>query len=139
MCAHVRAGELGISLVLGAEVTVGTEDRSGATDSATPELATHTPPTSTTCVLLATDRTGYANLCRLITTGRLRQPKGESRVTWPEVCARADGLIVLWGGDRCLATLTTRVIPAHGCRSPTKPLADGSAGCSRLRPLRAAS
>ena len=100
--AHVRARELGVSLVLGAEVTVGAEDRAGATGSATPELATHTPPASSTCVLLATDRTGYANLCRLITTGRLRRPKGASSVTWPEVCARADGLIALWGGDRSL-------------------------------------
>ena len=46
------------------------------------------------------NRTGYANLCRLITTGRLRRPKGESCVTWPEVCARADGLVALLGGDR---------------------------------------
>ena len=96
--AHVRARELGLSLVLGAEVTVGAEDCA----SATPERATHAPPATSTCVLLATDRTGYANLCRLITTGRLRRPKGESSVTWPEVCARAEGLIALWGGDRSL-------------------------------------
>ena len=55
-----------------------------------------------TCVLLAADRTGYANLCRLITAGRLRRPKGESRVTWPEVCERAAGLVALWGGERSL-------------------------------------
>ena len=48
------------------------------------------------------DRTCYANLCRLITTGRLRRPKGESCVTWPVLCARAEGLIALWGGDRSL-------------------------------------
>ena len=59
-------------------------------------------PASSTCVLLAKDRTGYANLCRLITIGRLRRPKGESCVTWPEICARAGGLIALWGGDRSL-------------------------------------
>ena len=66
------------------------------------QSAAGTPPASSTCVLLAKDRTGYANLCRLITTGRLRRPKGESCVTWPEICARADGLIALWGGDRSL-------------------------------------
>ena len=79
--AHVRARELGLSLVLGAQVTVGAEDPADATGGATPEPATHTPPATSTCVLLATDRTGYANLCRLITTGRLRRPKGESCVT----------------------------------------------------------
>ena len=55
-----------------------------------------------TLVLLAANRAGYANLCRLITAGRLRRPKGESRVTWSEVCERAEGLIALWGGERSL-------------------------------------
>ena len=85
--AHVKAKELGVRLIVGAEVTVD-----DAADAAQPS----------TLVLLAADRTGYANLCRLITAGRLRRPKGESRVTWPEVCERAEGLIALWGGERSL-------------------------------------
>ena len=83
--AHVKAKELGVRLIVGADVTV--EDAAA-------------PPS--TCVLLAADRTGYANLCRLITAGRRRRPKGESRVTWPEVCERAAGLVALWGGERSL-------------------------------------
>jgi len=86
--AHVKAKELGVRLIVGSEVTV--DDVTGA--AALPS----------TCVLLATNRVGYANLCRLITAGRLRRPKGESRVTWPEVCERAEGLIALWGGERSL-------------------------------------
>ena len=86
--AHVKAKELGVRLIVGAEVTV--DDAAGA--AAQPS----------TCVLFAANRTGYANLCRLITAGRLRRPKGESRVTWPEVCERAEGLIALWGGERSL-------------------------------------
>ncbi len=82
--AHVKAKELGVRLIVGAEVTVG--------DAAQPS----------TLVLLAANRTGYANLCRLITAGRLRRPKGESRVTWLEVCERAEGLVALWGGERSL-------------------------------------
>ncbi len=78
---HVRALELGVHLIIGSEVTL--EDDS-------------------TVVLLATDAAGYANLCRLISTGRLRCEKGESRVTWDEVCGRAGGLVALWGGDRSL-------------------------------------
>jgi len=78
---HVRAIELGVHLIIGSEVTL--EDDS-------------------TIVLLATDAAGYANLCRLISTGRLRCEKGESRVTWGEVCERAGGLVALWGGDRSL-------------------------------------
>jgi error-prone DNA polymerase len=79
--AHAKAKETGTKLILGSEVTV--DDGS-------------------TLILLATDREGYANLCRLITIGRRRCEKGESRVGWDEVCAHAEGLIALWGGERSL-------------------------------------
>ncbi len=77
--AHVRARECGVRLIIGAEVSL--EDDS-------------------TLVLLASDRGGYANLCRLITLGRRRSPKGESVVRWDEVCAHAEGVLALWGGER---------------------------------------
>ena len=84
----------------------------------------HRPPRTadgaarlSTCVLLAANRTGYANLCRLITAGRLRRPKGESRVTWPEVCERAEGLIALWGGDR---SLLVRGAEPHAVAGPLR-------------------
>ena len=69
-------------LIVGTEVTID--------DSVCPS----------TCVLLAMNRTGYANLCRLMTAGRLRRPKGELGITWTEVCDRAEGVIALWGGDQ---------------------------------------
>jgi error-prone DNA polymerase len=75
--AFVRARELGVKLVVGSEVTL--DDGS-------------------TVVLLARDREGYANLCGLVTQGRLRSPKGASRVSVREVCARARGLVALLGG-----------------------------------------
>ncbi|MBI4527200.1 MAG: error-prone DNA polymerase [Deltaproteobacteria bacterium] len=79
--SHVKAREIGIRLIIGAEITL--DDKS-------------------TIVLLAQDRSGYANLCRLITAGRIRCSKGESAVTWDEVCRHASGLIALWGGDQSL-------------------------------------
>lgn len=79
--AHVKARELGLRLIVGTQVTVND---------------------GSAIVLLAQDRSGYANLCRLITKGRLRSPKGESSVTWDEICERAAGLVALWGGDRSL-------------------------------------
>ena len=114
--AHVKAKELGVRLIVGAEVTVdgqagpaaggaaGDEASAAAGDAAGPSVvpAAGDATQPSTCVLLAANRTGYANLCRLITAGRLRRPKGESRVTWPEVCERAEGLIALWGGERSL-------------------------------------
>jgi len=69
--AHMRAAERGLQLLIGAQVTV--ED--------------------STLVLIAQDRRGYANLCRLLTAGRRRRPKGESAVTWDEVCSHASGLL----------------------------------------------
>ena len=121
--AHVKAQELGVSLIVGAEVTVGggdpanaeaidrDRDPAGAGGTIGDEgpagarvglgTAAGIPaPTTTTCILLAMNRTGYANLCRLITTGRRRRPKGESCVAWPEICARAEGLVALLGGER---------------------------------------
>ena len=68
--AHKRAREIGLQLVVAAELTL--DD-----DSA--------------LLLYAMNRAGYANLCQLISAGRLRSPKGISRVTIDEVCARAPG------------------------------------------------
>jgi len=55
-----------------------------------------------TVVLLAASRRGYGNLCKLVTQGRRRSEKGESRVGWREVFDHAEDLIALWGGDRSL-------------------------------------
>lgn len=79
--AHVKARELGTRVIVGSQVTV--EDES-------------------IIILLAQDRNGYANLCRLLTAGRLRSEKGDSAVTWDEVCQHGPGLIALWAGDQSL-------------------------------------
>ncbi|MHC4819792.1 MAG: PHP domain-containing protein, partial [Planctomycetota bacterium] len=81
--AHVRARELGVHLIHGAQVTVNNER----------------------ILLLAQDHDGYRNLCRLLTKGRRRCPKGESRVAWEEVYAHASGLLALWGGGGTPAEL----------------------------------
>jgi len=73
--AHVRARELDMHLIQGAEVSV----RGGARVQ-----------------LLAADREGWARLCRLLTRGRLRSPKGQSVVDLEELCASAEGLHALW-------------------------------------------
>ena len=55
-----------------------------------------------TLPLLVRNRTGYQNLCRLITLMKLRVPKhakpGECAITPDELAAYADGLICLTGG-----------------------------------------
>jgi error-prone DNA polymerase len=48
--------------------------------------------------LLVSSRTGYQNLCRLITKMKLRAKKGEGAVTEEELQENASGLICLTGG-----------------------------------------
>lgn len=77
--AHQKAKEVGLKLILGAEMTL-------ADDS--------------TLLLLSASREGYGNLCQLISTGRLRSPKGVSCVELEEVCAAAAGLVAIEAGPR---------------------------------------
>ena len=79
--AHVAARELGMKLLVGAEVTVGDPER--------PDAPAHR------VVLLAEDRAGYGRLCRLLSTGRLRSEKGRSLATVAEVGEAAEGLVAL--------------------------------------------
>lgn len=46
-------------------------------------------------VLLVVDSVGYANLCHLISLGRLRCVKGEARASLHEVCEHAEGLVAI--------------------------------------------
>ena len=66
--AHVKAREFGFRLIFGSQISI--DDGSSI-------------------VLLAQNRAGYANLCRLLTGGRLRSEKGESSVSWDEIYRHA--------------------------------------------------
>ncbi len=50
-------------------------------------------------VLLAQDRAGYGNLCRLLSRGHLRNQKGTCTVSWAEAAESAPGLVALWLND----------------------------------------
>ena len=91
--AHVKARELGLHLIIGARMTL--------TDGSS-------------ILLLAENGAGYAHLCRLISIGRLRSPKGHSAVEWREVCAHAAGLVALWGDEDSL--LAREPEPAFAAR-----------------------
>ncbi|HET7500264.1 MAG TPA: error-prone DNA polymerase [Kofleriaceae bacterium] len=147
--AHVKARELGIRLVCGAQISVAapgaqlassplsvTDRQDGAYQGRGPgwghdtdelsdggDASAGSPtgrrqrhrrarprqvaldrdrPATSNLVLLALDRTGWANLTRLITAGRRRCDKGEAMVAWSEVCQHAAGLAALWGGEGSL-------------------------------------
>ncbi len=95
--AHAKARELGVHLIHGAQVTI--------------DDGTH-------LVLLVEDRAGWASLCRLLTAGRLRCAKGESKVTWAEVGAHAAGLFCLWGGAG--SALAAEAEPADALVGPLR-------------------
>ena len=76
--AHVAAKQAGLKLLVGAEIT---------------------PDDAPSVVLHAIDRTGYANLARLITIGRRRAPKGKCRLSFADAAEHTQGLIAcvpLW-------------------------------------------
>jgi error-prone DNA polymerase len=70
--AHIAAKEVGLPLVIGAEIT---------------------PIDAPSVVLWATDRASYGRLCRLITRGRRNAPKGECALTQQDVAEFAEGLV----------------------------------------------
>jgi DNA polymerase III alpha subunit len=49
--------------------------------------------------LLVRDRTGYRNLCKLLTAAARGRPMGEARASWDLVAAHAEGLHCLTGGE----------------------------------------
>jgi len=93
--AYVEAREVGQKLMTGSQVTVATHLPHAGTMTAADVAAVRTE----TPLLLAMDRNGYGNLCRLLSIGRRRCHKGASLVTWEEVAAHAEGLILLCHDD----------------------------------------
>ena len=91
---HLAAKKLGIKAHIGAEILVSNL-KSQISDSKHQEMF-YVP-------LLVRNRTGYQNLCRLITLMKMRVPKhakpGECAVTPDELAEYASGLICLTGGN----------------------------------------
>jgi error-prone DNA polymerase len=89
---HLAAQKTGVVAHIGAEIT--------CTDGARYPL-------------LARNRTGYQNLCRLITLTKLRVPKNEPSAATPEELAHfADGLICLTGDEH--GPLARALVRAEG-------------------------
>jgi len=74
--AHHKSRELGIKAVVGAELTL---DCGGVLP------------------VIVRTREGYQNLCRMLTKAKLAAAKGQSRITWENLAAHAQGLSVLTG------------------------------------------
>ncbi len=84
---HIAAKSAGIKAHVGAEVTVANSLQKGATRDVR-------------YALLVETQSGYQNLCRLITSYKLREKKkGEGISTPDEIREYASGLVCLTGGD----------------------------------------
>ncbi len=119
----------------GANDGAGARGASSRDDRGAPGGELDRPPAqlapASTIVLLAADRRGWTGLTRLLTAGRRRCDKGDSLVSWDEVCEHAPGILALWGGrgsllddeaagaaenERLLDTLSGRLRDAYGDR-----------------------
>ncbi|MEO1265268.1 MAG: error-prone DNA polymerase, partial [Pseudomonadota bacterium] len=72
--AHTAAKQVGLRLIVGARLVV----------EGWPEI-----------VCLPTDRAAYGRLCRLLSAGQMRAPKGECHLTLEEIGRHADGQVML--------------------------------------------
>jgi error-prone DNA polymerase len=75
---YSRAKELGVRPIIGAELTM--ED-------------------GIILPLLVQSRTGYENLCQLLTRGHLRDEKGKCKLNWNELPEFAEGLVAFGGAE----------------------------------------
>lgn len=94
--AHLRARELGLRLIVGAEVTIVPDAFHQHTD---------VPGTPRSLVLLAQNRRGYGHLCQLLSKGRLSHDKGDCAVDLDTLSAFSEGLIALCPAPALLAPL----------------------------------
>jgi len=103
---YMAAKKAGIRAHVGAEISVADLGTQASLPSWVPNKI---PARPVRLALLAENRTGYQNLCRLITRYKLReQEKGTGTATLDEVAEHAEGLVCLTGGGEgsvaaCLA------------------------------------
>jgi error-prone DNA polymerase len=99
---HLAATRAGIKAIVGAELTVATGSRGQDTASRRAESRDRASRTSredrlfTLPVLIESQR-GYRNLCRLVTTMKLRAAKGEGALTFDDLDGHTNGLVALAG------------------------------------------
>ncbi|HVM95829.1 MAG TPA: error-prone DNA polymerase [Candidatus Acidoferrales bacterium] len=127
---HQAAKKAGMKAIIGCELTLhtGKVKESKVEKSKVSTLPGPAPSTlelfdSSTLYLIATNRTGYQNLCRLVTQTKLRSPKGESFATWEDLDGVTDGLICLAGGmdgplGSLQSTVDSRQLKSRGLRQP---------------------
>ncbi len=130
--------QTGIRALVGAEVTIGKRDgpapalalaaravrrRAGTEDEIPPPPPLLAPPGADgelpdlpRLTLMVENRTGYKNLCKLITAAARERPKGDPRATWDLVEHHARGLRCLTGGEEGTVARALRAEGIEGAR-----------------------
>ena len=67
--------------------------------------------------VLVENRTGYKNLCELLTQAHLRSEKGKCAVRWDELPEFADGLVAFLGSARLQRAMPVRLGLSAFCRN----------------------
>src|SRR5438067_11408965 len=115
---HLAAKKIGIKAHIGAEVSVQR-----------PKTKDQRPRDVVAIPLLVRNRTGYKNLCNLITLMKMRVPKhakpGECAVTPDELTAHAEGLVCLTGGSDGLLAKNVNHRGTEDAQKITEWLIDG--------------
>src|SRR5215472_16636069 len=94
---HMAAEKAGIRAHVGAEISV---EGFGAQAGMPSWMPNKIPSRPVRLALLAKNRTGYQNICRLMTRYKLREKvKGTGTATLEEVAEHAKGLVCLTGGQ----------------------------------------
>jgi error-prone DNA polymerase len=94
---HTSARKAGIRAHIGAEVAVAD---AGIQLRPPPHLPHRIPEEPARLPILVTSRTGYQNLCRLITRYKLREgKKAEGAANYADVAEYSSGLVCLTGGE----------------------------------------
>ncbi|HYM61891.1 MAG TPA: error-prone DNA polymerase [Thermoanaerobaculia bacterium] len=101
---YSAAKKAGVRALVGAEIVLDDAEPTPKKPRLVPDKPTRMQAaTSNACrtrlTLLVESRTGYKNLCRLITAGALTHPKAEARYTWEIIEQHAGGLHCITGGD----------------------------------------
>ncbi|QDU91483.1 Error-prone DNA polymerase [Pirellulimonas nuda] len=118
--AHGAAKDLGLKLLVGAEVT---------------------PRDAPPVVLWATDRAAYGRLCRLLTIGRRRAPKGECELRFADIAEYSEGLLAgviplpLQGEGLGEGAPRSKRPPQNQPSPPPHPLPMGEGALARYREL----
>ena len=87
---HLAAKKAGLKAIIGAELTLSMADARSPAGHPSSNSVVRLP-------VLIESAQGYRNLCRLLTTMKLRAPKGEGALALEELDGRTSGLIALAG------------------------------------------